>query len=328
MKKSIIGGGLIAFLFIVVLITVAKTEVNTKANTDTSSVSMTSPQNTNEDGLSTVAKENIKSANASKAAPSTAENENTNKLIPFVLNELVKDKFELFIAEHPEQAPLAVQIAYVTHSESLHTNDTHDYAVDLFSRFVNYKVALASEDVEIDAVQSPLNDVQEKLAARYDLRRQFFSHQEYNYLFGSDAASDDDALARLTIAQDNTLTREEKKHTIIESLAGASDREAFNPTVDMHKIQQIKQQYSDNNSRFSAISAEFGHEVAARFNTLWEKQGAWEKKVADYRAHVKKLESANLSKQEYTKLKREYETSNFVENEIKRLRVVMNSNNP
>lgn len=323
MKAAVIGGGLFVLLIIVVLLTVATTQSDTEAFVETTSGS----QNIANNGASPSLHAAVKSTVESKAASFTAEGESTRNLISFVLNIWVKDRFELFIAEHPEQAPLAVQIAYVTHSESLHTKDTHDYAVDLFSRFVNYKVALASEDVEINTVQASLKSVQEKLDARYDLRRQFFSHQEYEYLFGSDAASDNDALSRLAIAQDNTLTREEKKNTIVESLAGASDSEAFKPTVDMHRIQQIKQQYRDNNSRFSAISAEFGYEVAERFNTLWEKQDAWEQKVEDYRSHIKKLQSANLSKQEYSKLIREYETSDFTENEIKRLRVAMNSNN-
>jgi lipase chaperone LimK len=322
-KAAVIGGGLFVLLIIVVLLTVATTQSDTEAFVETTSGS----QNIANNGASPSLHAAVKSTVESKAASFTAEGESTRNLISFVLNIWVKDRFELFIAEHPEQAPLAVQIAYVTHSESLHTKDTHDYAVDLFSRFVNYKVALASEDVEINTVQASLKSVQEKLDARYDLRRQFFSHQEYEYLFGSDAASDNDALSRLAIAQDNTLTREEKKNTIVESLAGASDSEAFKPTVDMHRIQQIKQQYRDNNSRFSAISAEFGYEVAERFNTLWEKQDAWEQKVEDYRSHIKKLQSANLSKQEYSKLIREYETSDFTENEIKRLRVAMNSNN-
>lgn len=323
MKAAVIGGGLFVLLIIVVLLTVATTQSDTEAFVATTSGSQDIANN----GASPSFPAALKSTVASQAASSTVEGENAKNLIPFVLNIWVKDRFELFIAEHAEQAPLAVQIAYVTHSELLHTKDTHDYAVDLFSRFVNYKVALASEDVEINTVQASLKSVQEKLDARYDLRRQFFSHREYEYLFGSDAASDNDALARLAIAQDSTLTREAKKNTIVESLAISSDSEAFKPTVDMHRIQQIKQQYRDNNSRFSAISAEFGDEVAERFNTLWEKQGAWEQKVEDYRAHVKKLQSANLSKQEYSKLIREYETSDFTENEIKRLRVVVNSNN-
>ena len=323
MKAAVIGGGLFVLLIIVVLLTVATTQSDTEAFVATTSGSQNIANNSASPSLHAAAKSTV----ANKAASSTAEFENTKNLIPFVLNIWVKDRFELFIAEHAEQAPLAVQIAYVTHSESLYTKDTHDYAVDLFSRFVNYQVALASEDVEINMVQASLKSVQEKLDARYDLRRQFFSHREYEYLFGSDAASDNDALARLAIAQDSTLTREAKKNTIVESLAIASDSEAFKPTVNMHRIQQIKQQYRDNNSRFSAISAEFGDEVAERFNTLWEKQGAWEQKVEDYRAHVKKLQSANLSKQEYSKVIREYETSDFTENEIKRLRVVVNSNN-
>jgi len=322
-KAAVIGGGLFVLLIIVVLLTVATTQSDTEAFVATTSGSQDIANN----GASPSFPAALKSTVASQAASSTVEGENAKNLIPFVLNIWVKDRFELFIAEHAEQAPLAVQIAYVTHSELLHTKDTHDYAVDLFSRFVNYKVALASEDVEINTVQASLKSVQEKLDARYDLRRQFFSHREYEYLFGSDAASDNDALARLAIAQDSTLTRKEKKNTIVESLAVASDSEAFKPTVDMHRIQQIKQQYRDNNSRFSAISAEFGYEVAERFNTLWEKQGAWEQKVEDYRAHVRKLQSANLSKEEYSNLIREYETSDFTENEIKRLRVVVNSNN-
>ena len=323
MKAVVIGGGLLVLLITVVLLTVTATQSDKEAFVATTSGS----QNIANNGASPPSHVAVKSTVASKTALSPIEDANTDNLIPFMLNIWVKDRFELFIAEHAEQAPLAVQIAYVTHSESLHTKDTHDYAVDLFSRFVNYKVALASEDVEINTAQASFKSVQEKLDARYDLRRQFFSYREYEYLFGSDAASDNDALARLAIAQDSTLTRKEKKNTIVESLAVASDSEAFKPTVDMHRIQQIKQQYRDNNSRFSAISAEFGYEVAERFNTLWEKQGAWEQKVEDYRAHVKKLQSANLSKEEYSNLIREYETSDFSENEIKRLRVVVNSNN-
>jgi lipase chaperone LimK len=327
-KAAVIGGGLTVLLVIVVLFTVAKTEVNTPTNTKNSSLSTSGPKHINDDGSFPSAQVAVKSTGKSKTASSTPKGDNDKNLIPFVLNEWVKDRFELFIAEHSDQAPLTVQIAYVDHSLSIHTNDTHDYAVDLFSRFVNYKVALASEDVEINAVEASLKSVQGKLDARYDLRRQFFSYQEYEYLFGSDAASDSDALARLTIAQDNTLNREQKKNAIIDSLAIASDREAFKPTVEMHRIQKIKQQYPDSNSRFSAISAEFGHEVAERFDTVWKKQDAWEQKLDDYRTYVSELESADLSKKDYDNLLKEYETSGFTENEIKRLRVVVNSKNP
>lgn len=251
-----------------------------------------------------------------------------NKRVPFRLDNRVRDKFELFIAEHSEKAPLTVKLAFVKSSLLTYTEETHDYAVDLFGRYVDYKVALADENVEIDTVNFSLQDIRIKLDERVDIRLQFFSKNEYDYLFGQDEHTDNEALSRLAIAQDDTLSRAQKKDAIIESLAVASDRDAFKPTIDIHKIKKIKQQYKDNNSRFSAISAEFGDEVAQRFVELWSEQEEWEKKIEGYRLYLAQLNNNDVSKEALHELLREYEEQHFTSNELKRVKVLVSRKDP
>ena len=132
----------------------------------------------------------------------------------------------------------------------------------------------------------------------------------------------------MAIAQDDTLSRAQKKDAIIESLAVASDRDAFKPTIDIHKIKKIKQQYKDNNSRFSAISAEFGDEVAQRFVELWSEQEEWEKKIEGYRLYLAQLNNNDVSKEALHELLREYEEQHFTSNELKRVKVLVSRKDP
>lgn len=251
-------------------------------------------------------------------------------LVAFTLSFTVRDGFDQFIYDQQSASNLqqpsveTVLGAYRIYAASSYSANTVTIAVDLFSRYVNYKVTLSSEDIDVDLSMQSLNDVAYKLEERELLRRRFFSDNEYYYLFSQDALIDEAALKRMQIAQENTLDKAQRKTLILEHLENSSEAEktAFQGTVDMHKIQQIKHKYVDANVRYNAIAAEFGHEVAERFSKTWEKQTAWKERLAKYEAYKVSLQKNVESVDAISQAISRYETLHFDSNEIKRLRVL------
>ena len=134
-------------------------------------------------------------------------------------------------------------------------------------------------------------------------------------------------MERLRIAQENTLPREERKALIVAAIKAGNEteREAFQPTLNMHRINEIKRSYSDINDRYNAVAAEFGSAVADRFAKTWEKQAQWESKIADYQTFRESLSQQELSPSEVEDAQREYLSARFTDNEIKRLKVITGS---
>ncbi|WP_346993134.1 lipase chaperone [Alteromonas gracilis] len=250
--------------------------------------------------------------------------------LAFVLSFAVKDSFDQFIFEQQQHADLgqllAIEVidAFQRYASKTYTPESAVFAIDLFSRYVNYKVALSSEDIEVDLSMQSLSDVAFRLDERELLRRRFFNDREYHFLFSQDAETDNAALQRLKIAQEKTLDEAQRKALIMEQInnGSQSEKRAFRGTLDMHKIQQIKHDYVDSNTRYNAIAAEFGHEVAERFLKTWEGQKAWGQRVDKYKAYRKSLADGRMSDEEVAQALRQYETSHFNSNEIKRLRVL------
>ena len=267
-----------------------------------------------------------KEADAPPSLKSEAASANKS-LIPFELNYSTKDAFDRFIFARTTKDPQTVKFAYTTYVSTVFTPTTQAVASDLFSRYVDYKVALSSIETEVDLATHSLQDVSYKLDEREGIRRTYFNDIEYHYLFSQEAQVDEAALERLRIAQENTLPREERKALIVAAIKAGSEaeREAFQPTLNMHRINEIKRSYSDINDRYNAVAAEFGSAVADRFAKTWEKQAQWESKIADYQTFRESLSQQELSPSEVEDAQREYLSARFTDNEIKRLKVITGS---
>ena len=251
----------------------------------------------------------------------------SKRLTPFKLDYSTKDSFDRFIFLRTSEKPNEVQLAYSIHATGKFTQDTQAVATDLFGRYVDYKVALSSTDIEVDLASHSLQDVSFKLDEREKTRRAYFNDNEYHYLFSREAQVDEAALARLQLAQESTLSRDERKALIIESLETGSqaERNAFQPTLNMHRINQIKRSHNSINDRYNAVAAEFGSEVADRFVRTWESQAHWKNKIADYEKYRDNLSKQAIAASELESALREYQSAHFTDNEIKRLKVITGS---
>jgi len=245
-------------------------------------------------------------------------------LIPFELNYSTKDAFDRFVFARTSEVPQAVKLAYTTHAYEVFTLSTQGDAIDLFARYVDYKVALSLVELDVDLASHSLQDVSFKLDEREEIRRTYFNNTEYHYLFSQEAQVDEAALARLSVAQENTLSRDERKALIVESIkaGNSAEREAFQPTLNMHRINEIKNNHSTINDRYNAVAAEFGSEVAERFSKTWAQQAQWQNRIAEYKTFRDNLAQQSLDSNAIEKALQEYQSAHFTDNEIKRLKVL------
>ena len=245
-------------------------------------------------------------------------------LIPFELNYSTKDAFDRFVFARTSEVPQAVKLAYTTHAHDVFTLSTQGDAIDLFARYVDYKVALSLVELDVDLASHSLQDVSFKLDEREEIRRTYFNNTEYHYLFSQEAQVDEAALARLSVAQENTLSRDERKALIVESIkaGNSAEREAFQPTLNMHRINEIKNNHSTINDRYNAVAAEFGSEVAERFSKTWAQQAQWQNRIAEYKTFRDNLAQQSLDSNAIEKALQEYQSAHFTDNEIKRLKVL------
>ena len=245
-------------------------------------------------------------------------------LIPFELNYSTKDAFDRFVFARTSEVPQAVKLAYTTHAHEVFTLSTQGDAIDLFARYVDYKVALSLVELDVDLASHSLQDVSFKLDEREEIRRTYFNNTEYHYLFSQEAQVDEAALARLSVAQENTLSRDERKALIVESIkaGNSAERKAFQPTLNMHRINEIKNNHSTINDRYNAVAAEFGSEVAERFSKTWAQQAQWQNRIAEYKTFRDNLDQQSLDSNAIEKALQEYQSAHFTDNEIKRLKVL------
>lgn len=242
----------------------------------------------------------------------------------FILDYTTKDIFDRYIFERTSELPHVVKLDYSNHTKTKYTEESARTAADLFSRYVDYKVALSSVELEVDLSAHSLRDVTFKLDERENIRRRYFTDNEYHYLFSQEAQVDEAALARLSIAQEDTLSKEERKALIVDALKAGNpaERDAFQPTLNMHRINEIKNTYSNLNDRFNAVAAEFGTQVAQRFAKTWEKRAQWQAKVEAYTRFRDGLMEQELPPETMSESLAQYQRQHFTANEIKRLKVL------
>jgi len=246
-------------------------------------------------------------------------------LTAFLLGENTKDAFDKFIFDQETKDEKVVLAQYARHASTYFTVKSRDYAVDLFGRYVEYKIALSTQDVDIDNYNVSPSDIMATLDMRHEIRQQYFSQHEQAYLFGEDSAIDERAVERLRIANTTGLSDAQKRDAIFEQLNTLSEREKapYQPTINMHRIAQIKALHDDNNSRFNALSAEFGSTVATRLVATWEQQEKWQQRVNSFISFKDGAMSSQQTAQEKQEAINTYLATHFTDNEIKRVIVAI-----
>lgn len=161
-------------------------------------------------------------------------------------------------------------------------------AKQLLSSYLAYKRALAG----IDSKLAPSGDVAQsaraRLVAMRGLRSAYFTPQQSAGLFGATDMADDDAVARLEVAVDKTLSAEQKQAKVAEldrrmPAALREEREAPAKIIRLEEsVARLRAGGAGDNEVYSLRAATFSPEAAARLADVDRDEAAWKARIGAY----------------------------------------------
>jgi lipase chaperone LimK len=160
----------------------------------------------------------------------------------------------------------------------------------LLASYLDYKRALAGVEKALPAEGDLAKAARARRDAMHKLRPAYFSAQEIAGLFGFADAYDADALARLDVAQDNTLDTAQKAARLAaldKKLPSAlrEEREAPARVVNTEAaVQQLRKQGAGDDDVYRLRAAAFSPEAAGRLADLDREEADWQRRIAAYRA--------------------------------------------
>ncbi len=174
-------------------------------------------------------------------------------------------------------------------------------ALAMAERYVDYRVALG--ELRPPDNTSQAEALRESILARNALRRQFFDETEYAALFADQESLDSFTLARRQIEQNQDLTPAEKT----TALAGAeselspeqrSARAYSQVQVDVAaQTARFDAQATDDRTRWTARSAQFGEGAATRLAALDRQERDWNQRLDAYEQAQQARASASALEQ-------------------------------
>ncbi|ABE54385.1 hypothetical protein Sden_1097 [Shewanella denitrificans OS217] len=198
----------------------------------------------------------------------------------------------------------------------------------LFDRYRAYAMALARikpSNLSMDYVD--INAATALLSQAHELQLQYFNEAEIAAFFEQDNNYDRQALARVEIRQDSSLSDIQKQQLLAHHISQLPPQafDAIAPSLDAAVIASVLDKDPESapqiNAEHSAQMALWSPEVQQRVASSREQNQAWRTKVEAYSAFSRQLSAEKYQQKELQQLTENYLAQHFSANEIKRLRV-------
>jgi lipase chaperone LimK len=197
----------------------------------------------------------------------------------------------------------------------------------LLARYMDYKRELVAVEKNQKAVGGAAESARARLLAMQEARSHFFSAKESQALFGFDDAYDMDAVARLEISQNKSLTDAQKleKLAALDAALPPALREARDAPLKVVKleesVQKMRTQGASEDDIYRMRAAALTPEAASRLAEVDQEEATWKSRIASYLAERNKLTAtgANLSEADRLAAIKQLREARFTVDEQKRL---------
>ncbi len=169
----------------------------------------------------------------------------------------------------------------------------------LLGNYIEYKRALAALEKTLRPAGNLARDARARHDAMVALRRQYFTPQESDGLFGEADAAATDTLARLDIDADRGLAAADRARKLAEldaRLPPAAREQRDAPLRIVRLEEQVAQRRAagaDDNEIYRLRAAALDSNAAARLADLDREETAWQRRMATYLAERKQLLAAS-----------------------------------
>ena len=208
--------------------------------------------------------------------------------------------FDYYLASSGEQSLPAISHAIGVALDERLAPRAAQQARQLLQRYLLFKQALPALEQALPGsmvAPSMLSGLQKKWQDMQHLRGQFFSATESRALFGLDDDYDNDALARLALNQDASLTAEQRQLALTRldqavSPALRAAREAPYQVLRMEQqAQQLRAQGGSEDEVYRLRAASWSPEAANRLAELDRESADWQTRIHTYQEQRAQLRS-------------------------------------
>lgn len=238
------------------------------------------------------------------------------------LHEELRWKFDELILTHQETGQAITFLLNQLSTQLDLTPEAHIYLLDLFRRYRDYKIALVEIKQAGPNMFSELNidDTMSFMERAHQSQFDYFTQVEIEAFFSHENRYDNQAIERMAILQDSSLSTQQKQMLITHQISqmDEEEREVYEPTLQVFNI-------VDNLDGNSDQLNEFTPQVMERIEQLKADEQAWKLKVKEFQSFEIKSKGELTNQQEIEEALNHYQGKHFTPNEIKRLKVYIDN---
>lgn len=174
-------------------------------------------------------------------------------------------------------------------------------AKELLGRYLAYKQALAEAEKNPRIAGTGLDAVRGRLDAIRQTRSRFFSEEESAAMFATEDAMHVDAVARLEIAQDKSLSESQRTQRLasLDAALPPALREARDSSMQIVRLEekatQLRTQGASEDEVYRMRAAALSPEAAARMADVDREEVAWKQRIGAYLAQRQQILDARAS---------------------------------
>ncbi|MCK8084096.1 lipase secretion chaperone [Vibrio sp. 1CM8B] len=234
-------------------------------------------------------------------------------------NASAKDMMEYFVSGNTELTLEDIRGNVAKHHEQSSTAVVDEA---LFAKYLEYKSALTSLDVQFDTTSISTDDLRALNQALLNLQAQFFSESEISILFTHDNRMREIALEKLLLKQEG-LEDEEYQQRLESYLSEQPDY-----VQSSHQNQVLLQQLSsseglDEQGKYLKRSELIGEEATQRLEALDKQRAAFEGSLEVYFAERNDvLNDSALSETEQQETIAQLRTEHFLPEQLRRVEAI------
>ncbi len=241
-----------------------------------------------------------------------------DNLLPLQLNIALRWRFDDIIYLHNETQQTIMDLLDNLAKELMLDTKNRTYLFDLFGRYQDYKMSLAHLKKNGPAIEQSIdmNESRAFVNLIHEQQLTYFNNHEIEAFFGKDNAYDKQALMRLAIRRDQSLSPEGKTILLLNQInqMDEEERQVYLPSLQAADIAE----YITGNSDSMPVSTAKANE---RIEKTRQDKKEWEQRIKKYQRFYINNKNKNLTSAERKTLLKVYLNDNFTQNELKRLSV-------
>lgn len=203
--------------------------------------------------------------------------------------------FDYYLSTVGEKSPAAVQAEVERELDRTLRPAAAAAAKRVLARYIAYRQALAGLQTDRRLSGQDAAALKRRLNALRSLRAQYFSQREIAAIFGSEDAANADALARVEIRDDRTLSMQQKQARLAALDAGlpADVRAARAAPLKIVRVQEEAERLraggTGEEDVFRLRAEAFGADAAQRLADVDREEAAWKLRIDAYLAERRGL---------------------------------------